>query len=133
MADSTLDDYADTVRLHLAPGLGRKRLSRLTVADVDRLWAAKRAQDYSANSVRIMRAVMRKALGQAEREGLVVRNVAALSTPPRVRAAEGRTLTVEQARQLLDAARGQRLEALLVVMLAYGLRRGKRSGCTGRR
>ena len=76
-------------------------------AALDRLWKAKRDAGYSSNSVRIMRTVLRRALGQAVREGIVGRNVAALSAAPRVRAREGRTLTVAQARQLLDAAAGQ--------------------------
>ena len=76
VADSTEDDYNDTVRLHLKPALGRKRLTSLTVAEVDKLWIAKRKAGYSTNSVRIMRTVLRRALGQAEREGIIARNVA---------------------------------------------------------
>jgi hypothetical protein len=128
IADSTLDNYVDTVRLHLEPMLGRRALTRLTVSDVDALWADKRAAGYSANSVRIMRTVLRKALAQAEREGLVPRNVAALSTPPRVRTEPGRSLTVEQAKRFLDQIRGHRLEPLFVLMLTYGLRRGEALG-----
>lgn len=128
VADSTLDDYADMVRLHLAPALGRKVLSKLTVADVDALWAAKREQGYSPNSIRIMRAVLRKALGQAEREGLVARNVAALSTPPRIGQPEGRALTREQAQRLLAELRGHDFDALVTLMLAFGLRRGEALG-----
>jgi integrase len=110
VSDKTLDSYADTVRLHLAPAIGRTVLRKLTVADVDRLLAWKREAGYSPNSVRIIRAVLRRALRQAEREGLVARNVAALSTAPRVRGDEGRALTVEQSRRLLAAsgARGMR-------------------------
>ena len=125
VAESTEDDYVDTVRLHLVPALGRKRLSKLTVADLDKLWQAKRAAGYSPNSIRIMRTVLRRALGQAEREGIVPRNVARLSAAPRVRAREGRTLTVEQARELLNAAAGYRFEAAVVLALAYGMRRGE--------
>jgi hypothetical protein len=128
LAPSTLDDYADTVRLHLRPALGRKKLTKLTVSDCDSLWKAKRDQGYSTNSVRIMRTVLRTALGQAEREGLVVRNVAALSAAPRVVAKEGRTLTAQQARTLLAAVRGERKETLVTIMLAYGLRRGEALG-----
>jgi integrase len=128
IADSTLDDYADTVRLHLVPAIGRKLLRKLTVADVDALWATKREQGYSSNSVRIMRAVLRRALGQAEREGLISRNVAALSSPPRVRTDAGRSLSVEQAKALLTVLNGHRLEALVVLMLAFGLRRGEALG-----
>lgn len=125
VAEPTEDNYVDTVRLHLVPALGRKRLVKLTVADLDKLWRAKRDAGYSSNSVRIMRTVLRRALGQAEREGIVSRNVAGLSSPPRIRAKQGRTLTVEQARQLLDAAAGYRFEAAVVMALAYGMRRGE--------
>jgi len=125
VAESTEDDYNDTARLHLKPALGRKRLASLTVAELDKLWTAKREAGYSANSIRIMRTVLRRALGQAEREGVVARNVAALSSPPRIRAKEGRTLTVKQARQLLAAAAGDRIEVAVTVALAYGLRRGE--------
>ena len=35
ISGSTLDGYHDTVRLHLVPALGRKKLSKLSVAEVD--------------------------------------------------------------------------------------------------
>lgn len=128
VSGTTLDDYGHTVRLHLTPALGRKRLARLTVADVDEVWADKRKAGYKPNSVRIMRAVLRRALGQAEREGLLSRNVAALSAPPRVSQPEGRALSVKQAKQLLEAAQGHRLEAAFLLLLSYGLRRGELLG-----
>jgi integrase len=128
VSDRTLDSYADTVRLHLVPTIGRKVLRRLTVADVDQLLMWKREAGYSANTIRIIRAVLRRGLRQAEREGLVSRNVAALSAAPRVRGDEGRALTVDQARRLIAVASETRHEALLTVMLAYGLRRGEALG-----
>ena len=124
----TLDDYAHTVRLHLEPTLGRKKLSRLTLAEVDALWAKKREAGYKPNSIRIMRAVLRKALAQAEREGLVSKNVAALSQAPRLSQPEGRSLSIEQARTLLGTAEGDRLEAAYLLLLSYGLRRGELLG-----
>ncbi|MEV4242545.1 tyrosine-type recombinase/integrase [Streptosporangium canum] len=127
IADSTLDDYEDTVRLHLKPGLGRHKLTALTVAHVDALWQAKR-EKYKPNSVRIMRAVLRKALGQAEREGLVARNVAALSMPPRLNTDEGRTLTVDQSHKLLDSVAEHRMGVLVLLSLVFGLRRGEALG-----
>lgn len=121
-------DYADTVRLHLKPGLGSKILTKLTVSEVNALWASKRKAGYSANSIRIMRTVLRSALHQAEREGLLVRNVGALSDPPRIGQSEGRSLTVAEARSLLDAATNDRLEAIYAITLTFGLRRGEALG-----
>ena len=56
---------------------------------------------------------------------IVARNVAALSSGPRVRAQEGRTLTVEQARRLLDTTTGHRFDVAITIALAYGMRRGE--------
>nr|WP_055505003.1 site-specific integrase [Nonomuraea pusilla] len=97
------------------------------VEPVDALWQAKRTAGYKANSIRNMRAVLRKALGQAEREGLVVRNVAALSMPPRVPVEEGRTLTVEEGKMLLGTA-ADRMGVLVLLALVFGLRRGEALG-----
>ena len=55
----------------------------------------------------------------------MTRNVARLSSPQRIRARPGRALTVDQARQLLDAAAGYRFDAAVVLALTYGLRRGE--------
>ena len=125
---STAADYADTVRLHLKPALGSKILTKLSVSDLNGLWASKRADGYSANSIRIMRTVLRSALHQAEREELLVRNVAALSDPPRIGHGEGRSMSIAEAKRLLDAADGDRLEALYALTLTLGLRRGEALG-----
>ena len=128
VSEKTLDSYMDTVRLHIKPSLGRKVLLKLTVSDVDQLLAWKRNAGYSPNTVRIFRAVLRRALRQAEREGLVSRNAAALSTAPHIRSHEGRALSVDQAKALLEQVQGTRDEPLLIVMLAFGLRRGEALG-----
>lgn len=128
IADSTLDNYLDTLRLHIRPALGDHVLARLAVRDVEALFAAKRAAGYSPNSLRLMRTILRRALNAAEREGLVSRNVAALSTPPRLRRTPGRSLTPDQARRLLDALRGHRLEVMYLLTIAFGLRRGEALG-----
>ncbi len=125
---NTADQYRFTVRCHLRPALGAKTLAKLTPAELDALWAAKLAGGLKPNTVRLMRATLRRALHDAERDGLVTRNVAALSTPPRIEPPDGRTLTVEQARALLEAARGDRLAAAYVLVLAFGLRRAELLG-----
>ena len=125
---STAADYADTVRLHLKPALGSKVLTKLSVSDLNGLWASKRAAGYSANSIRIMRTVLRSALHQAEREELLVRNVAALSDPPRIGHGKGRSMSIAEAKSLLDAADGDRVEALYALTLTLGLRRGEALG-----
>ena len=60
-------------------------------------------------------------LRHAERQGLVSRNVAAIVPTPAGPRAEGRSLTVPQARVLLEAAHGHPLEAAFVLGLTCGL------------
>jgi integrase len=122
---STYESYSDLVNLHLVPELGKKQLAKLTPLDVQTMMGRKLEAGLSPRRVQMMRAVLRKALGQAVKWGLVGRNVATLVDPPRVQYPEIRPLTPEQAKTLLEAARGDRLEALYSVALAIGLRQGE--------
>src|SRR5207248_2376455 len=79
-------------------------------------------------TVQYLRAVLRRALGQALRWGLVSRNVATLVDPPHVERPELHALDPDQAGRLLAAVRGDRLEALYAVALALGLRQGEALG-----
>lgn len=114
--------------LHIRPMLGRKRVARLMAAEVDALMSAKLDAGYSVSTVCRIRAILVRALNQAERWGLVGRNVAAVTRGPRGGRKEGRTLTPMQARQPRESLKGYRLEALYVTMLGLGLRRGKALG-----
>ena len=59
------------------------------------------------------------------KQGLVARNVAKLIDLPHIERYEGQVLTVEQARKLLEVARGSRLDALLLVAITTGIRQGE--------
>src|SRR5919107_1784509 len=69
-----------------------------------------------------------KALKQAVEDGLIPRNAAAPVKPPRPSREEIRPLNLEQVRALFEAAREDRLEALYVVAVTTGLRRGELQG-----
>jgi integrase len=75
-----------------------------------------------------VRGVLVQILRHAERQGLVVRNVAALVPTPAGPRTAGRSLTIEQAEALLSTARGHALEAAIVVGLTCGLRPGELLG-----
>jgi integrase len=113
---------------HLTPALGRVPLGKFGPADVQRYLNGKLESGQSARSVQYHRAGLRTALNQALKWGLVARNVAALVDPPRVRRPEVKALDFEQALALLEAVRGDRLEALYTVALAIGLRQGEALG-----
>lgn len=117
--------YAQDIRLHLAPALGAQKLARLSAQAVQRFLADKLTAGAAPASVRHMYNVLHRALADAERLGLVARNVCDLVQVPRVTRAEIHPLTGEQLRALLAACRGHRLEALYTLALATGMRRGE--------
>ena len=124
----TFASYSQLVRRHLLPTLGRVRLVRLTAQDIQACLNQKRQEGLSARTVQYLHAILRRALGQAEKWGLVARNAARLVDAPKVVRPEVKPLAPEDVRRLLDAARGDSLEALYVVAIAVGLRQGELLG-----
>jgi integrase len=124
----TLRTYADLVRLHIAPELGRLELGKLSAQQVQSLLRKKERAGLSSRTVSHIRGVLRTALNDGVRLGVVVRNVALLTDPPRHRAPEREPLTAQEARALLAAADGDRIAALYRLALTLGLRRGELLG-----
>jgi len=126
---ATFTSYEGTVRLHIAPEIGRIRLDKLTVDHVAGLVArAEKRQRLSARTIRYHLLILRNALNKAMRWGLVARNVASLVDPPRVEHRDVRVLSPDETRRLLDAARGDPMEGLIVLAVSTGLRLGEGLG-----
>jgi len=121
----SLQRYEEDVRLRIVPACGRTPLARLTAQQVQALYTAKLSEGLSAGTVAHLHAVLRRALGEAQRLGLVQRNVATLVKAPRPARHDMHTLTPEEARRLLAVAADDRLEALYVLALTTGMRRGE--------
>jgi integrase len=122
---TTYKRYEQYVRLHMVPSLGNVRLSRLTPRHLQQLYTAKLEQGLSPTTVHHLHAVLHCALSRALKLGLVVRNVADAVDSPRPTRTEIQPLNPEQARRLLAAARGDRLEALYALALTTGMRQGE--------
>ncbi len=79
----SFDAYAYLVRNHIKPELGDIKLSLLRPDHLQNLYSQKLNQGLSRRSVQYIHAVLHKALSQAEKWGLVVRNVADAVDAPR--------------------------------------------------
>jgi integrase len=122
----TVESYRQLVRLYIEPRLGKVRLDKLNAEQVQAALNAMSEDGLSARTVQYVRAVLRAALDQAVRWSYVSRNVAAVTTPPRDETKKKmKPLTIDQARRLIEAVKGHRLEALYRVALSFGLRRGE--------
>lgn len=124
----TLRSYQMHVRVHIGPAIGQVRLARLSPANVQRMMNDMLATGLSPSSVLYTRAILRRALGQAMKWGHVQRNAAALVDPPRRTRQPVAAMSPDDARALLQAFAGHRLESLVTVALATGLRQGELLG-----
>ena len=121
-ASATREKCAHLCRAHLLPDLGARKLRDLTAQDVDR-WLADKAKILSTRSLRELYACLNRAIARAMARERVKRNVVALCTIPKGQPGRpSKSLTLEQAKALLDAAEGTRLHACVVLSLLTGAR-----------
>jgi integrase len=125
LSPKTVKAYRDTVRLHLAPDLGRIELGKLTAQAVTSLLRKKERDGLSPRSVAMIREVLRGALNVAAKMQMVERNVAVLAPAPRQVKAERRMLTPAEAKKLLDVTNRERLAALYRLALTLGMRQAE--------
>lgn len=125
---NTYRAYEAKVRVHLTPALGRHRVARLTPQHVQAYIAAAQEAKTPAGVIRYSLMVLGVALSHAERQGIVVRNVARLVIAPRAEEREIVALDLDGAERFLTAIRGHRLEALFRVALSLGIREGEALG-----
>ena len=124
---TTYEGYERIVERELVPGLGDIELRRLGVAEVQTYVNERSGTPHWA---RFQRSVLRSALSEAERQGLVPRNVAKLVRMPVPPRKEREPLTQEQAKVFLSAIEGDRLEALYKLAMGTGMRQGELLGLT---
>jgi len=156
----TAETYTMHTRLYISPGLGDKRLHKLTLRDV-RNWLNRLSQTcqccaqgkdaarppdkqrccaigkccgqrLSSRTVLDVRGVLRSALSNAVSEELVTKNVAMGLRLPRQRRRKPVPWSVEEARRFLVSARddGDAMYPAFVLILVLGLRRGEVLGLT---
>jgi integrase len=125
--NTTYDRYEQISRTHVVPMLGDVKLKALSPTHVRGLYKEKLSA-LSPRTVQYIHVTLHKALKQAVSDGLIPRNVTEAVKPPQVRQEEIRPLTPEQVKVLLDAASGDRLEALYVLAVHTGLRQGELLG-----
>lgn len=121
----TVELYESVIRLHLKPVVGSIRLTKMTVRDVQTMLNQQLMQGRSLRSVHLTRSVLRAALSRAEREELIIRNVAKLVTLRAWKRKPIQPWSADEATQFLTAATSHRWYAAYVMLLVYGVRRGE--------
>ncbi len=109
-------------RGHLTPELGARKLIRLTAQDVDR-WLLAKSKSLSTRTLRELHACLNRSLKRAMARDEVKRNVAALcAVPTGLDGRPSKSLTLDEAKVVLNAAQDSRLNAYVVLSLLTGAR-----------
>jgi len=129
LAPSSVERYGRLIRIHVAgTAAGAIPIAKLTADDLDDLYAERLAAGLAPKTLELLHTLIHGGLAVAQKRGKVVRNVADLVDRPTVRRRERTTLTRDQARALLEAARGHRLEAFITLAVQVGPRHGELLG-----
>jgi integrase len=122
---STHERYRQLVKLHVTSALGHIKLKQLTPAQVRWFYRERLDSGLAPATVHKLHVVLHKALKAAVEDGLISRNATSGLKLPMIAREEIDPLSPDETRRLLDAASGDRLEALYVVAIATGLRQGE--------
>jgi integrase len=130
---STLTLWEEVLHNHIKPGLGHYQLQELRPEHLQQFYNEKLRHGrmdgkggLSADRIGLFHMIIHMALGQAVKNGLVVRNVSDSVDAPRVKNSHPHPLTVAQVKQLLDSLTDDDpYQALLTLALSTGLRRGE--------
>ncbi|HKV44728.1 MAG TPA: tyrosine-type recombinase/integrase [bacterium] len=128
-APTTRKSYEDTIALHLTPALGFIPLIRLTPGKIQAYYTQKLAKGLSPATVHSHHRVLRTALGRAVRWGLLSRNAATLTDPPRRLRFGAVVWDEEQVRLFLaKAKRESPYYPLYLTAILTGMRQGELLG-----
>ena len=117
--------YEAMARRYIIPTIGSRRLAELTPGDVETMTSGMLGRGLAPATAATARTILTVALSDAERDGIVPRNVARLARAPRV---PRRAYTVPDAagiRRLLEYAADVEYGDAFTVALTTGLRRGE--------
>src|ERR687897_185733 len=126
--ESTYSRDKYLVTNHVKPSIGRVKLNNVNALHLQSLYRERLDSGLSGSTVQKIHHVLHKALTQAMRWDLIPRSPADSVKAPTPTPKEMHPLSALEARQLLEAARGDRLEALYVLAVHTGMRRGELLG-----
>lgn len=125
---STLEGYTTTVHVWAIPSFGRVPLDKLQPEHLERLYAHMLDEGRAPATAALTHRTLSRALQVAAERGRVKRNVAKLVQPPSGDGREIAPLTRDEARAVLDTAKGLHNATRWTVALAVGLRQGEALG-----
>ncbi len=133
LKETTWESYRVVVN-RVNARIGKVKVQSLTPLEIERFYSvlgesgSHSGGPLSVKSIRNTHTVLRKALSDAERLGLILRNPAASARPPADVRKEQKTWGSDELREFLETVAADRLYALYVLLATTGMRRGEALG-----
>jgi integrase len=125
LSPRTHELYEYICKKHICPTLGNIPLGELKPQNLQRLYAEKQSGGLSNRTVQLIHVTLHKALKNAVRAGLLVRNVAEAVDTPKIQRPEMHIMTGTDVNLFLEMARNTEYYSLFYTFLFTGMRRGE--------
>ncbi|EFH90812.1 tyrosine-type recombinase/integrase [Ktedonobacter racemifer] len=124
-APQTYISYRSVISKHLIPEIGHLKIRNLTARHIQNLYTKKIREGAKPATIEQMQKVLSGSLNSALQWEMVSTNVASKITTLKGEQREILPLTEEEAKVLLETARGHRLEGMILLGVTLGLRLGE--------
>ena len=125
---STRYGYQGYINRYIVPTIGHISIQKLTAADIQALYGELAQLGKSPTTIVQLHRIIHKALAEGVRWGILTRNVADATTPPRLQKQELRVWDMRTTVEFLQAIRGTRYGNLYSLAALTGMRRSELCG-----
>lgn len=125
--DIRISSYVKYKKLtkYILEDLGEYYIQKITPFQIKTFYNKKLEDGLSTKMVNSIHGVLHVAFRSAVSWGYVTRNIVDNVDPPKIVTREGKPLTLEQAKKLLEHVKEHRLETFLTMEIVTGMRRGE--------
>lgn len=123
--ETTNSIYQIYINTHIVPALGSKAIDKLTMDDLESLYARMAKAGLSGSTQRQTHSIIRTALKHAVWRGHVGRNVATLVQPPQRAKPQTTTMSEADLKAVIAALEGDQFQARWHLALDLGMRPGE--------
>jgi len=122
---STWNGYRSKIEQHVIPVIGKRRLDKLTVGDVEMIEDRFATRGLAMSSAKQTLVILNGAFADAERKGLLTRNPAAIAERPVAAKGRRRAIPPGHLAQLFESNKDDLYLARFVLALATSARQGE--------
>src|SRR6266700_699129 len=124
----TFSGYWKAIQKYVLPHVGDIQLKKITSEVLERYYTRLQQSGLAVGTVRYVHRILSSAFNDGIKRKILASNPCKYANVPRRQMLELHVLSLEQAKQLLAAAKGHQMECVLTLALATGMRRGELLG-----